>query len=326
MSMRFTLAGLACLAAVTTSSTGWTQPASYPTKPVRLVVPGAAGASADTAVRLVAQKLAETWKQQLVVDNRPGAGGILGAQSVATAIPDGYTLLATNPSATVQNIVLRKNPPYALNDFAPIVYFGSTPLIIAANIKLPATNMTELVAYAKANPGKVRGASVGTGSNPHTALEIFKHMNKIDILHVPYKGGVAPLAGMVSGEVDIYYTTLATAESLVAAGRLKVLGVGSPKRLPALPNVATLTEQGIDNTGASYWYGLVTTAKTPRPIIEKINRDVNAALQTADLRNRFSQIGIDVEGGTPEAFAAHIKTEAGKLAALVKSGALQYVD
>jgi tripartite-type tricarboxylate transporter receptor subunit TctC len=324
--MKRLLAWVIYLVITTVWSPVCAQSAGYPTKPVRLVVPGAAGASADTAARLVAQKLGEIWKQQLVVDNRPGAGGILGAQSVATAIPDGYTLLATNPSATLQNVLLRKNPPYAVNDFAPIVYLGSTPLIVAASMKLPAANMNELVAYAKANPGKVRGASVGTGSNPHTVLEIFKYVNKVDILHVPYKGGVAPLAGMVSGEVDIYYTTVATAESLVAAGRLKVLGVGGPKRLPALPNVATLTEQGIDNTGANYWYGFVTTAKTPRPIIEKINRDVNAALQTADLRNRFSQIGIDVEGGTPEAFAAHIKTEAGKLAALVKSGALQYVD
>ncbi len=324
--MRLSLTRVICFIAIAASSAAWAQSSNYPTKPVRLVVPGSPGASADIVARILGQKLSETWDHPVVIDNRPGAGGVLGAQSVAIAAPDGYTLLLTNPGPGLQNIILRKRPVYALNDFAPIVHVGYTALIIAANPKVPAANTKELIAYAKANPGKLRWASAGTGSNPHTALEIFKHMTKTDILHVPYKGGAAPITAIVSGEADAYYSTFASTEAHVAAGRLKVLGVGGAKRLPGLPAVATLAEQGVDNTGTSYWYGLATTAKTPKPIIDKINRDVNTFLKTAAVHNRFASLGIELEGGTPEAFAAYIKSEAGKLSALVKAGALQPVD
>lgn len=318
--------GVVCAVAIAASSAAPAQPGQYPVKPVRLIVPGAAGVSGDITARLLAQKLGELWNQQLVVDNRPGAGGILGGLAVATAIADGYTLLLTNPGPGLQNVILRSKPAYRLSDFAPIVYVGYTPLIIAANPKIAAANLQELIALAKTNPGKIRWASAGIGSNPHTALEIFKYRTKTDILHVPYKGGSAPIAGLISGEVEVYYTTLATTEPHIVAGRLKILAVGGGKRLAALPNVATLAEQGIENAGANYWYGLVTTAKSPRAVIEKINRDVNGLLQTPDVRQRFAQLGIEIEGGTPEAFAALIKAEAENLSALVKAGALQPVD
>jgi tripartite-type tricarboxylate transporter receptor subunit TctC len=298
----------------------------YPSRPVRLVVPGAAGVSGDMVARVIAQDLGKIWNQQLVVDNRPGAGGILGGQAVASAMPDAYTLLLTNPGPGLQNIILRKKPPYGLSDFAPIIFVGYTPLIIAANPKLPAANVKELIAYAKAHPGKLKWASAGNGSNPHTALEIFKYLTKTDILHVAYKGGTAPITALISGEVDAYYTTVATAESHIAAGRLKVLAVGGNKRFAALPDVPTLAEQGIEKAGANYWYGLVTTAKAPPPVIERINRDVNGILKTTDVRSRFAHLGIEVEGGTAEAFARFIKAEADQLTALVKAGALQPVD
>ncbi len=302
------------------------EPESYPSRPVRLVVPGAAGVSGDMVARVIAQELGKLWGQQLVVDNRPGAGGILGGQAVASATPDGYTLLLTNPGPGLQNVILRSKPPYALGDFAPIVFVGYTPLIIAANPRVPATNVKELIAYAKANPGKLKWASAGNGSNPHTALEIFKYLTKTDILHVAYKGGTAPITGLISGEVDAYYTTVATTESHISAGRLKVLAVGGNKRLAALPGVPTLSEQGIEKAGANYWYGLVTRAGTPQPIIDRINRDVNGILKTPDVRNRFGHLGIEIEGGTAEAFAKFIKAEADQLTALVKAGALQPVD
>jgi tripartite-type tricarboxylate transporter receptor subunit TctC len=321
---RARLAGIVFICAVPAAALA--QPANFPTKPVRLVVPGAAGVSGDITARLIAQKLGERWNQQLVVDNRPGAGGILGAQAVALATPDGYTLLLTNPGPGLQNVILRRKPAYALSDFAPIVFVGYTPLIIAANPRLPASNVKELVAFAKAHPGKIRWASAGNGSNPHTALEIFKHLTKTDILHVAYKGGTAPITGLISSEVDAYYTTLATTESHIAAGRLKVLAVGGNKRLAALPEVPTLAEQGIDKAGANYWYGLVATAGTPQPIVDRINRDVNAVLETTEIRTRFAQLGIELEGGTPEAFAKFLKAEADQLTALVKAGALQPVD
>lgn len=302
------------------------QAADYPNRPVRMVVPGAPGVSGDITARLVSEKLSALWKYQVVVDNRPGAGGIVGAKQVVTATPDGYTLLATNPGPGLQNAILRKKPAYSLSDFEPVVYIGYTPLILAANPKLPAKNITEFIAYAKSNPGKVKWASPGSGSNPHTALEVFKHLAGIKVLHVPYKGGALVLTGLMSGEVDVYYTTVASAEAYVSDGKLKILGVGGPKRLPGHPAVATLSEQGIDNAGANYWYGISAPAGTPRPIIEKINHDVNKVLQMPDVRKGFSRLGIELKGGTPEDFSAFIKSGADRLSSLVKAGALPLID
>ena len=295
----------------------------YPTKPVRLVVPFAPGASTDIIARLLGQKLSEAWGQQFIVDNRPGAGGGVGAETVARAEPDGYTLMITNPGPSVNNILLRRKPPYTFGDFAPIVYIGSTPLIAVANPKFPPNDMKELIAYARANPGKVTWGSSGTGSNPHAALELLKALAGVNIVHVPYKGTAPALTDTVGGQIDGLYTTTVSAESFIRSGRAKVLGVAGPKRQAIVPNVPTFAEQGIKGADNLLWIGLVTAAKVPRPIVEKLNREVNRVLQLPDVKTRFDQLGLDAEGGTPERFGAVIKAQAADVTALIKSGALQ---
>ena len=295
---------------------------SYPTKPVRLVVPFTPGASSDTIARLLGQRLAESLGQQFIVDNRPGAGGGVGAETVAHATPDGYTLMIANPGPVINNVLLRKKPSYTLSDFAPVVYIGSAPVIAVANPRFPPNDMKELIAYARANPGKVTWGSSGLGSNPHAALEQLKAATGVNITHVPYKGTAPALTDTISGQIDGLYTTTISAESAIKNGRAKVLGVAGPKRAAVIPNVPTLAEQGIKGADNLLWVGLVTTAKVPPAIIEKLNAEVNRVMQMPDVKQRFEQLGIDIEGGTPEHFDKFIKAQAESLRALIKAGVL----
>lgn len=306
-------------------SMAWAQnrAGNYPDKPVRVVVPFAPGASTDMVARLLGQKLAEAWGQQFIVDNRGGAGGALGAEMVARAEPDGYTLMVTNPGPSLNNILLRKKPSYGFGDFAPIVYIGSAPLIAVANPKFPPNDVKELIAYAKANPGKVSWGSAGTGSNPHAALELLKAVTGVNIVHVPYKGTGPALTDVIAGQIHGLYTTTISADAFIRSGRAKVLGVASPKRQAVIPNVPTLAEQGIRGADNLLWMGLVTTAKVPRAIIGQLNREVNRVLQLPDVKQRFEQLGLDVEGGTPEHFEKFIKSQADAMTALIRTGALQ---
>ena len=295
---------------------------NYPDKPVRLVVPFAPGGT-DIIARLLGQRLVGVWGQQFVIDNRPGAGGAVGTEMVARAAPDGYTLLLTNPGPSIYNVLLRKKPPYAVSDFAPIVYIGYASLIVAANPKFTPNNVSELIAYAKANPGKVSWGSAGANSNTHAALELLKATTGVNIVHVPYKGMGPSLIDVVAGQIDAMYTTTMAAEAHIKSGRLKVLGAAGTKRQALIPEVPTLAEQGINGADAIIWIGLVTAAKTPRPIIDKLNREVNNVLQIPEVRERLEQLGIEIEGGTPEKFGAFIKAEVEGLTRLIKAGAMQ---
>ncbi len=311
-----------CLLAPTHAAFAQNAAAGYPSKPVRLVVPFTPGASTDIVARLLGGKLTEAWGQQFVADNRPGAGGALGGEAVARAAPDGYTLMITNPGPSLNNIVLRKNPPYRFEDFSTVIFIASAPLIAVANPKFPPNNMNELVQYAKANPGKVTWGSSGSGSNPHAALELLKSVTGVDITHVPYKGSGPALLDTVSGQIQALYTTVATAEAMIRNGRVKVIGVAGPKRQAVIPDVPTLAEQGIKGADNTLWIGMVTTAKVPRAIVDKVNREMNRVLQLPDVKSRFAQLGLDIEGGTPQHFSAFIQDEAKKLSALVRSGAV----
>ena len=301
------------------------QPAAgnYPNKPVRLVVPFSAGASTDIVARLFAAKLLEAWGQQFITDNRPGAAGAVGAETVARATPDGYTVMVTNPGPSINNILLKSKPLYTFNDFAPVIYIASAPIIALANPKFPPNDVKELVAYAKANPGKVTWGSSGTSSNPHAALETLKAVTGVNITHVPYKGSAPALIDAVGGQIDGLYTTVASAEPHIRAGRVKVLGVAGPKRQAVIPNVPTLAEQGITGADNLLWIGLVTTGKVPRAIVDKLNREMNRILQLPDVKQRFDQLGLDIEGGTPDHFDRFIKMQADQMRALIKSGALK---
>jgi tripartite-type tricarboxylate transporter receptor subunit TctC len=297
--------------------------ADFPSRVVRLIVPFAPGASTDLVARLLGQKLSVEWGQPVIVENRGGAGGGIGADMVAKADPDGYTLLLTNQGPHVLNALLRKDAPYTVDDLAPIIEIGSTPLIIVANPKFPPNDVKELVDYAKAHPGKVHIGTSGTNSNVHIGLEILKSATGTDMVHVPYRGTGPSLNDAVAGTIEGAYTTTVSAIGLVEAGRLKVLGVAAPKRSDVIPKVTTYKEQGITGADTDLWIGLVAPAKTPKAIIDKVNHDVNKALQDAEVRRRFAEWGLDAQGGTPDAFGKVIKSEADRIRALVAANKLQ---
>lgn len=297
--------------------------ASYPNKPVRWVVPFPPGGSTDIIARLVGQKLSDTLGQQFVLDNRPGAGGSLGGEMVAKAAPDGYTLLLANPGPSVNNPLLRKNLGYRISDFEPVVFMSYTPLILYANPAFPPSNAKELVDYAKANPGKLNWGSSGSGSSLHIGLALFQAATGVKVTHVPYKGAAPALTDVMGGQIQLMYTTLATGHAYIKAGRVKVLANAGTKRQAVLPNVPTLAEQGIKGAEATTWFGMVAPAKTPRAVIDKLNREVNKALESADVRERLDQLGYEVGGGTPHDFSTFIKTEAAKLDKVIKAGLVQ---
>lgn len=294
----------------------------YPNRPVRWVVPFAPGASNDIIARLIAGKLTDTLGQQYIIDNRGGAGGAVGAEIVANAAPDGYTLLSANPGPNVNNILLRKAPPYRFEDFTPIVFFGYAPLIIVVNSKLPPNNVREFIDYATANAGKVAWASSGIGSSLHIGMELFKAATKLQLTHVPYKGTAPAFIDILSGQVTAMYTTSVSGEVHLKAGRLKALGIAAKKRQSVLPNLPTLEEQGVKNAEAIVWFALAGPAKLPRQIVDKLNAESNRALGMPDVRKRLDQLGLEIGGGTPEDFAKFMNEEAAKLRMLIKSGAL----
>jgi len=294
----------------------------YPNRPVRWVVPFPPGASNDIIARLIAAKLTDSLGQQFIVDNRGGAGGAVGADIVAKAAPDGYSLLSANPGPNVNNILLRKKPPYGFEDFTPIVFFGYAPLIIVVNSKLPPNNVKEFLDYARANPGKLTWASSGIGSSLHIGLEVFRAATKVQITHVPYKGTAPAFVDILSGQVTVMYTTSVSADAHLKSGRLKALGIAAKKRQSVLPNLPTLEEQGVKNAEAIVWFALAGPAKLPRALVNKLNAESNRALGMVDVKQRLDQLGLEVGGGTPEDFAQFIDSEAGKLRMLIKAGAL----
>jgi tripartite-type tricarboxylate transporter receptor subunit TctC len=297
--------------------------ADYPNKPVRWVIPFPPGGSVDAVARLVGQKLGETLGQQFVLDNRSGAGGSLAGQLVARAAPDGYTLLVANPGPSINNPLLSKDTGYRVADFEPIVFMTYTPLVLYANSALPANNARELIDYARANPDKLNGGSSGNGSSLHIGLALLQTATGARITHVPYKGAAPALNAVLSGQIQVMYTTLTTGLGHVKAGRVKILAIAGAKRLTAVPNVSTLAEQGIKGAEALSWVGMAGPAKTPRAIVERLNREVNKALALADVRETLDRQGLEIAGGSPQDFGAFIKVETAKLEKLVKAGLVQ---
>ena len=297
--------------------------AAYPARPVRWVVPFPPGASNDIIARLIGQKLTEAWGQQFVVDNRPGAGGSLGAETVAKATPDGYTLLLANPGPNVNNPLMRKATPYRIEDFTPIVFIGYAPLIIVAHPKFAPNNARELVEYAKTHPGKVNWGSSGNGSSLHIGLALFQAAAGIEVVHVPYKGAAPALTDVVGGQINLMYTTTVTGEAHIKAGRVKILGNAGSKRQTVLPDVPTLAEQGIRNAEAIVWFGAAAPGRTPRAVVNRLNAEINRALAHPEVRKRLDQLGLEVAGGTPEDFHKFIDKEAGRLRKLIADGAVK---
>lgn len=295
----------------------------YPNRPVRWIVPFTPGASNDIIARLIGQKLTDAWGHQFVIDNRPGAGGSIGAETVAKSVPDGYTLLLANPGPSVNTPLMMKRASFGVHDFTHIVFIGYAPLIIVANPKFAPNNPKELLAYARANPGKLTWGSSGNGSSLHIGLALFQAATGVDVVHIPYKGAGPALIDTVSGQIQTMHTTTVTAESQLKAGRVKVIGIASTKRSPLLPDVPTLAESGIKDAEAIVWFGMSGPPKLPRAIVEKLNSQVNKIVAMPEVKQRLDQLGLEVEGGTPAKFEAFVNKEAAKVARLIKAGLLK---
>ena len=300
--------------------------ATYPSRPVRWIVPFAPGASNDITARLLAQKMSDSMGQQFVVDNRPGSGGSLGAKIVVDAAPDGYTVLHANPGPSINNVLLRTKPSYQMSDFAPVMFIGYSPLIIVAAPGFAPNNARELLAYAKANPGKLTWASSGNGSSLHIAQALFAAATGAEFVHVPYKGTAPAFLDVLSRRVDVVYTTVVSGDAHIKAGRLKILAVAAPKRQSVIPNVPTLLEEGIRNAEATVWFGMQVPAKTPRSIIAKLNAELNKAMIQQDVKTKLDQLGLVSAGGSVEEFSKFMQGEADRLRMLIKTKRVEMMD
>jgi len=292
---------------------------SYPSRPIRFVVPYVPGGGVDFVGRTVAQKLAETWNHSVIVDNRPGGGTNIGSEHVARAAPDGYTLLVAGVPNTV-NMTLYKKPPYDVEkDFAPVVRISTAPNILVVHPSVPAKSVKALIALAKSRAGQLTYASAGFGSSNHLSGELFRIMAGIDIVHVPYKGGGAAVTDLIAGQVSMYFGTTPSTAPHVRTGRLRALGVTSAKRSAIIPDVPTIAESGLPGYEQSAWHGLLAPAGTPEPIISKLNTEIVRILQLPDMKERFATQGVDVVGSLPTDFAAFIKRDVAKYRKLLKS-------
>lgn len=295
----------------------------YPAKPIKLVIPFPPGGPLDLTGRAIGQKLQEAWGQPVVVENRPGAGGNIGADAVAKSAPDGYSLVMGALSTHAVNPHLFTKMPYdALKDFAPISLVAITPNVLVVNPTVLANNVKELVALAKASPGKLSFASGSNGSAGHLAGELFKTLAGIDIVHIPYKGGAPAMQDLLGGQVQFMFDNLANSMTQMKAGKLKAFAVTTAKRFPLTPELPTMAEAGVTGFDISTWYGILAPASTPPDIVRKLNAEIVKILKSDDMREKLKAQGAEPAPTSPEEFAAFIRAEWIKYAKIVKdSGA-----
>jgi tripartite-type tricarboxylate transporter receptor subunit TctC len=292
----------------------------YPEKSLRLIVPFPPGGGNDILARTLGQRLAEVVSQQVVVDNRGGAGGALGATIAAQANPDGYTLFLGSVGNLAQNPALKSNLPYdPVRDFAPVSLVAVSSFMLAVHPGVAAKSVQDLIALAKASPGKLTYASAGTGSSLHMAGELFKYATKTDMLHVPYKGTGPAMTDLISGRVQLIFSTMPPVLPQVKSGKLRALGVTTIKRAAAAPDVPTIAESGVKGFSVSNWQGVLAPAKTPVPIVRKLNQDILKSLALPGMTEALAQQGLEPAGGTPEEFGALIKSEIAKYTQVVKA-------
>jgi tripartite-type tricarboxylate transporter receptor subunit TctC len=315
------LAVLSC--AFTGTAAAQADPApGFPSKPIRWIVGFTPGASNDVVARTVAAHLSETWGRQIIIDNRPGAGGMIGGEMVARAAPDGYTVLLATGGPNIGNPLLSKRPAYQIEDFAYVAIAASAPMVIIVTPSFPANTPRELVDYLKANPNKVNWASSGVNSTPHVSMAIFTYATGVKLTHVPYKGGAPALIDIVSGQVAGMHTSVATAESQIRAQRVRVIAVAGPKRLPSLPDVPTLAEAGFNDAEAPNFYGMAAPARTPPAIVQKLNTAVNRALAQPEVRRRLGDLDMEIVGGSPQDATRFVMKEAERVRKLIRVGVL----
>ena len=312
---------LACLILALSGSliSGLTHAQTYPAKPVRLVVPFPAGGATDILARTISQKASEKLGQSIVIDNRPGAGGTIGSDHVAKSAPDGYTLLiATGSTHSIGPIINPKIPYSVERDFVPVVYVAKTSSVLVVPGTLPVKNLAEFIALAKAKPGQLNFGSSGNGTNSHLSGELFKAQAKVFLTHIPYRGTGLVFNDMMSGQVHMLMDNYVTAQSNIKEGKLRVLGVTSPQRLPFLPDVPTLDEQGLKGFDVSNWFGIYAPKGTPGEITAKVNAAFNQALQESDMQKRLATLGATPTGSTPEEMGAMVAADTAKWSKLIR--------
>jgi tripartite-type tricarboxylate transporter receptor subunit TctC len=297
---------------------------NYPAKPIRLVVPFTPGGSTDLVARIVAQKLEQAWGQQVIVENRPGAGGNIGVDYVAKSAPDGYTLIFGHIGTFGFGPSFYPKLPYdPIRDFAPIILYAMVPNMLVVHPSLPAKSVRELIALAKARPGQLNYGSSGSGSASHLAVEYFKLLSKTDITAIAYRGTGPMVIDLIAGQISLTITGVPPLYPQVKAGRLRGIAVTSAKRLTLLPELPSIAEAGVPGYESTTWFGPLAPAKTPKDIIVKINTQLVQTLQSPDVRERFAAEGIEALGGTPDQFAEYIRSEIARWGRVIKEAGLR---
>src|SRR6187431_3449223 len=318
---RATLAALGCITALAPLAAS--AQAGYPNKPIRVIVPFAAGSTTDIIARAIADKMGQSMGQTLVIDNRGGASGTIGQQAVATAAPDGYTIMVHSSSHTVSPSTFAKLPFDTLADFAGVTPISSTPNVLVISPSKNIKTLQQLLAAARAKPGSMNFASAGQGSATHLNAEKFKLAAKIEATNIPFKGSAEAVTEVMSGRVDYYFSPIAPVIGQIRNGQLVPLAVGSPKRAAALPDVPTTAEAGVPGSEFNFWIGMMAPAKTPRDIVNRLNEEVLKALATPEVKERFAALGADAWTLKPEQFVAYIHEEIKSNAGLVKAAGLE---
>jgi tripartite-type tricarboxylate transporter receptor subunit TctC len=305
-------------------ATSFAQAERYPNRPIRMIVPFPPGGGNDILARAVGLRMAEVMHQQVIVDNRGGGGGIIGGQIAATANPDGYTLFLGSLGSLAHNPALRPNLPYdPTRDFAPVSLLATSPFILVVHPGVQANSVKELIALAKAKPGTLNMASAGAGSSLHMTGELFKHATGIDLVHVPFKGTAPALVDLMTGQVHLMFSTMPPALPQIKAGKLRALGVTSARRNASAPNVPTIAESGVPRFEVLNWQGLVVPARTPQPIVARLNKDVVAAMGLPGMSESLAAQGLDAAAGPPEPFGRLIASEIATYRKLVQAAGIK---
>ena len=297
--------------------------ASFPSKSITIVIPATPGGAIDLTARVIGPKLTDAWGKPVVVENKAGATGIIGTEFIAKAAPDGQTLVLVASSHAINPSMFKKLPYDTVKSFEPVVLTHVLPLMLVVHPSLPVKNVQELIAYAKANPGKLSFASSGPGGAPHMSGELFKSMAGLDMIHVPYKGSTAAHSDLLAGRVSMMFDTVSAISPHVKSGALRALAVTTAKRSAAMPDVPTMAEAGMKGYETSTWGGILAPAGTPKDVVAKLNAEINKALAAQDVRQRMLDAGIEPAGGTPQQFTAFIQSEMAKWAKVAKTAGIQ---
>ena len=312
------------VAAVLTIVATTTLAQTWPNKPVRIIVPYPPGGVGDTFTRSLAQQLSERLGQPVLIENKPGASQIIGAELAAKAAPDGYTLFLGSVTSLAINVRSQKKLPYdPVRDFAPVSLCFASPLYLVVNPALPASSVAELIALARAKPGQLTFASVGQGGSLHLAGELFKSMTGVDMTHIPYKGSAPALADVMGGQVSMIFDVGVSALPQVRAGKLRALAITAGRRSEGTPEYPTIAEAGVPGYEASIWFGIVAPAGTPAPVVARLSREIAQIVRTPAIRERFVPLGLDLIGGTPEEFAATMRSEIPKWARVLQDARVE---